>query len=332
MCSSPAVAVAAALSVDSGIGGVNGRHCYNAAMTPASMTSQTPRRITETLKRPGPAFSFEFFPPRNPAEARLLEQTITELVPLQPAYISVTDRTGSAARGLTREVVTRIIEDTGLAVMAHLTCAANSRDQLRTILADLRDNGVENVLPLRGDPAKGNPTFVPPAEGFAHADELVRFIREEGFDFCLGGACYPEGHPDSDGRDDDLANLKLKVDAGAEFLICQLFLDNAFYFDFVARARAAGIGVPIIPGIMPVTNFNQIPRFTRDWGATVPYRLALQLEACDTPEQVFETGVRWATAQCRDLLARGAPGIHFYTLNRSPATRLILEQLRGGPA
>jgi len=297
-------------------------------MTNATMVSRSPRRIADALKQPGPAFSFEFFPPKTGGEARLLERTITDLSPLRPSFISVTDRTGSAARGLTREVVTRIGADTGLAVMAHVTCAANPRDQIRSILADLRDNGVENVLPLRGDPARGDDAFMPPADGFAYADELVRFIRAEGFDFCLGGACYPEGHQDCDDRDLDLANLKRKVDAGVEFLICQLFLDNAFYFDFVARARAAGITVPIIAGIMPVTNLRQIPRFSRDWGATIPFRLALQLERCTTDEQVFDVGVRWATAQCRDLLARGAPGIHFYTLNRSPATRIVLETLR----
>ncbi len=297
-------------------------------MTTQRSRTTSPHRITDALRARGPVFSFEFFPPRTTAEARTLEATIADLVPLAPAFVSVTDRAGSAARGLTREVVARLGSETGLTAMAHLTCVAQSRDELRTILADLRDAGIENVLPLRGDPPRGETAFVPPPNGFAHADELVRFIRAEGFDFCLGGACYPEGHSETDDLAADLAHLRRKLDAGVEFLITQLFLDNAYYFDFVARARAAGITVPIIPGIMPVTSFTQIPRFTRDWGATIPFRLALALEKCDTPEDVFNVGVRWATVQCRDLLARGAPGIHFYTLNRSPATRMILESLR----
>ena len=299
-------------------------------MTTQPTTIRSPRRIGDALRGPGPVFSFEFFPPNTPAEARTLQRTIRELVELKPAFVSVTDRAGSASRGLTREVVARIGDETGLTAMAHLTCVSQARDELRAILTDLRDAGIENVLPLRGDPPRGETEFVPRPDGFCHAYELIEFIRAEGFDFCLGGACYPEGHSECDDRAVDLDHLKRKVEAGAEFLITQLFLDNAFYFDFVARAREAGITAPIIPGIMPVTNFNQVPRFMREWGATIPFRLMLQLEKCDTPEQLFETGVRWATAQCRELLARGAPGIHFYTLNRSPATRMILETIRAG--
>jgi methylenetetrahydrofolate reductase (NADPH) len=312
--------------------GAGGEPWYDRRMTTAAALTRSPRRIADVLRGPGPVFSFEFFPPHTPAEARTLERTIADLVPLRPAFVSVTDRAGSALRGLTRALVTRITAETGITAMAHLTCAAQSRDDLRVVLTDLRDAGIVNVLPLRGDPPRGQTDFVRPANGFAYADELVRFIRAEGFDFCLGGGCYPEGHPDTPDRAADLANLRRKVDAGVEFLITQLFMDNAFYFDFVARARASGITVPIIPGIMPITNFNQVPRFVRDWGATIPYRLMRRLEACDTPEQLFEVGVAWATDQCRDLLDRGAPGIHFYTLNRSPATRMVLEALRAAGA
>lgn len=297
-------------------------------MTTGSHPARSPRRIADALRGPGPVFSFEFFPPKTPAEARTLERSIAELVELRPTFVSVTDRAGSAAQGLTRQLVARLGDQYGLTAMGHVTCAVHGRDGLRAVLADLRDAGIANVLPLRGDPPKDADGFVPPPDGFRYAEEMVRFIREEGFDFCLGGACYPEGHVDTPDRAVDLANLKRKVDAGVEFLITQLFLDNAFYFDFVSRARAAGITVPIIPGIMPVTGFAQIPRFARDWGATIPFRLQRELERCDTPEDVFATGVRWATAQCRDLLARGAPGVHFYTLNRSPATRMILQTLR----
>ncbi len=296
-------------------------------MTSQLSLTRSPRRIVDALRGTGPVFSFEFFPPKSPGEARLLERTITELVDLRPTFVSVTDRAGSAAQGLTREVVARIGAETGLTAMAHLTCRVHSRDEMRAMLADLRDAGVENVLALRGDPPPGGP-FVPPVDGFGYADQLVRFIREEGFDFCLGGACYPEGHIECADRAEDIANAKHKVEAGVDFLITQLFHENAYYFDFVARAREAGITVPIIPGVMPVTNLKQIPRFTREWGVTIPTRLLLALERCETDAEVFDVGVRWATTQCRELLARGAPGIHFYTLNRSPATRLVLEAIR----
>lgn len=298
-------------------------------MTTPPALSRAPRRIADVLRGPGPAFSFEFFPPKTAGEARLLERTIAELADLRPTFVSVTDRAGSAAQGLTRQVVARIGAETGLTAMAHLTCRVHSRASMRAILDDLREAGVMNVLALRGDPPPGESTFVPPPDGFAHADELARFIRDEGFDFCLGGACYPESHTESADRAQDIADVRRKVDAGVDFLITQLFLENAYYYDFVTRAREAGITVPIIPGIMPVTNLKQIPRFTREWGVTVPTRLLLQLERCQTDSEVFDVGVRWAAAQCRDLLARGAPGIHFYTLNRSPATRMVLEAVRG---
>jgi methylenetetrahydrofolate reductase (NADPH) len=188
---------------------------------------------------------------------------------------------------------------------------------------------VENVLALRGDPPQGQTTFEPVEGGFRHASELVRFIREEDFNFSLGGACYPEGHVETGSRNDDLLHLKRKVDAGLDFVITQLFFDNAFYFDFVERARRIGINVPIVPGIMPITNYEQLQRFTRMCGATVPMRLALQLERVkEQPEALVQLGVAHATVQCMELLSRGVPGIHFYTLNKSPATRMIVSALR----
>ena len=299
-------------------------------MTTHLAATRAPRRIADLLRNPGPVFSFEFFPPKTPAGVRALERTIADLAGLQPSFVSVTYGAGGSTRALTRDIVTRITAETGLTAMAHLTCVGHARDELRAILADLRDAGVENVLALRGDPPRGETAFVPTPDGLAHADELVRFIRAEGFDFCLGGACYPEGHLECEDRGEDFANLRRKVEAGVDFLITQLFFDNAHYFDFLLRAREAGVSVPIIPGVMPITDFVQIQRFTRLCGATIPTRLTLALERCDTPEDVFAVGVRWATAQCRELLARGAPGIHFYTLNKSPATRMVLEALRGG--
>jgi methylenetetrahydrofolate reductase (NADPH) len=196
------------------------------------------------------------------------------------------------------------------------------------VLDQLAHAGVSNVIALRGDPPKGSTTFVTHDGGFSHASQLAAFIKQRGT-FCIAGACYPEKHPEAGSLDVDLENLKRKVDAGAEFLITQLFFDNADYFAFVERARKLGITVPIVAGIMPVTNVSQIKRFTAMCGAHMPDSLMQRLEpiAADA-DAVHEVGVEYATAQCRDLLERGAPGIHFYTLNRSKATVEILRRLR----
>jgi methylenetetrahydrofolate reductase (NADPH) len=185
------------------------------------------------------------------------------------------------------------------------------------------------VLALRGDPPRDGADQPPLVDGLAHASDLAALIRDDGFTFCVGGACYPEGHLESADRDQDLDNLRKKVDAGAQFLITQLFFDNAFYFHFVERARAAGITCPIVPGIMPITNFEQIERFTRMCGATIPMRLRLALERCkDDPEAVLQLGVAHATLQCSELLRHNVPGLHFYTLNRSRASRMIVTALQ----
>jgi methylenetetrahydrofolate reductase (NADPH) len=214
--------------------------------------------------------------------------------------------------------------------MAHLSCVGHTQDELTAIVRNLVGAGVENVLAVRGD---GEPT--PPSEvgprTFQYASELVRFIRREWSELCIGAAAYPEGHLECPDRARDLAHLKAKVDQGVDFLITQLFFDNAFYFDFVRRARQARIRVPIVPGIMPITNFEQIDRFTRLCGATLPMRLTLALEKRrNDSEAIQQLGIAHATLQCQELLARGVPGIHFYTLNKSRATQMILEALRAG--
>jgi methylenetetrahydrofolate reductase (NADPH) len=286
-------------------------------------------KIRNRLNPSNPCFSFEFFPPKTDEGTANLLKTLEDLAPLEPGFVSVTYGAGGSMRDRTVELVTRIKQTTGIEAMAHLTCVGHSREELREILQRLAAAKIDNVLPLRGDPPKGETSFVPAAGGFRYASELVQFIREEDFNFCLGGACYPEGHVETVSRDDDLRHLKAKVDAGLDFLITQLFFDNAFYFDFVERARRAGINIPIVPGIMPITNFEQVHRFTRMCGTTVPMRLGLQLERVkDQPEAVVQLGVAHATVQCMELLARGVPGIHFYTLNKSPATRMIVGALR----
>ncbi len=285
-------------------------------------------RISDRLSSGKRCFSFEFFPPKTDEGMRALFQTLRELADLDPGFVSVTYGAGGSTRQRTLEIVSSIKRESGIEAMAHLTCVGHTRSELADILARFRDAGIENVLALRGDAPKDALTFQAAPDGFSHASELTGFVRERGFDFCLGGACYPEGHLESPTRDEDLQNLKRKVDAGAEFLITQLFFDNAFYFRFVERARAAGIRVPIVPGIMPITNFEQIDRFTRMCGATIPMKLRLALERCkDDPEAILELGVAHATVQCVELLKEDAPGVHFYTLNRSRASRMIVTAL-----
>jgi methylenetetrahydrofolate reductase (NADPH) len=212
--------------------------------------------------------------------------------------------------------------------MAHITCVGATVEDLRSLLVDIRASGIANVLALRGDPARGEPTFRRTAGGFEHAAELVRFARAE-FDFCVGGACHPEKHLEAPDLATDIRHLCAKVDAGAQFLITQLFFENDIFFSFVERARRAGIEVPIIPGIMPITNFEQIQRFTTMCGATIPSKLLDRLiELRNEPEAIIDLGVAYATLQCSDLLSRGVPAIHFYTLNRSPATRAVVSALR----
>ena len=273
-----------------------------------------------------PVFSFEFFPPDTPEGEDRLFQTIAQLRELEPSFVSVTCRNHSRSRTLA--VVTRIRNEMGLEPMAHYTCAGATREELREMLRGLHDAGIENVLALRGDPPKGSDRFEVTAGGFAHATDLVDMIRDED-DFCVGGACYPEGHLESPTLDEDMRHTVAKVNGGVSFLITQMFFDNRHYFDFVARARAAGVTAPIIPGIMPITNLARLSREGGTlFGAEVPPRLvSALLQRESEPDAVAALGTAYATLQCSELLAGGAPGVHFYTLNRSPSTRAILSAL-----
>lgn len=287
-------------------------------------------RIRDLLASGRPCFSFEFFPPKDDAATEALARTVSEeLKPLGPSFVSVTYGAGGSTRDRTVALVGRIQRETGLTAMAHLTCVGSSREELAAVLDRLEALGIENVLALRGDPPKGETAFRPAPGGFRHASELTTFVKSR-WRFCLGGACYPEGHVECRDLALGIARLKTKVAAGAEFLITQIFFDNADYFGFVAKARAAGVAVPIVPGLMPVANLEQVKRFTAMCGAHLPAVLLKRLEDAGTPEAVQRVGIAHATAQCRGLLAGGAPGIHFYTLNRSAATREILRSLRGG--
>jgi methylenetetrahydrofolate reductase (NADPH) len=275
-----------------------------------------------------PAFSFEFFPPKDAEGVERLFETIAELRPYAPAYVSVTYGAGGSTRRLTVELVRRIKHEVGIEAMAHLTCVGATRAELCDVLEQLQGHGIENVIALRGDPPKGETQFVRTEGGLGHGSELVALIRAR-YDFCIAAACYPEAHSESKSAEADLLYLKAKVEAGADFLITQLFFDNADYFRFVERVRGLGITVPIIAGIMPITNLSQIKRFTALCGATIPAPLLAELEACGGDTAAVQAiGVEHATAQCRDLIARGVPGVHFYTLNRSLATRHVLDRLR----
>ncbi len=275
-----------------------------------------------------PIFSFEFFPPKTDAGERVLGLALESLRQLGPDFVSVTYGAGGSSRGRTLELTKWIKQELGIEAMAHLSCVGATREELETILDDMRDGGIENILALRGDPPRGETDWKPHPGGLSYSTELAGLIHD-GYDACIGGACFPEVHPEAADIAHDLRFLKEKIDSGVSFLITQLFFDNELYFRFVDEARAAGIEVPILPGIMPITDLNQIKTITGMCGATIPTALreALDWRSHD-PEAVHQLGVSYATLQCAELLARGAPGVHFYTLNRSPATRAILSALK----
>jgi methylenetetrahydrofolate reductase (NADPH) len=286
-------------------------------------------KITDILQNGRPTVSFEFFPPKDDLGFWDLYRTIEALKPLGPSYVSVTYGAGGSTRRKTVELVKRIRNDIGLESMAHLTCVAATKLEIQGVLDELAAAHLGNVLALRGDPPKGEAKFIPTPGGFRYASELVEFIRSR-YSFCIGAACYPETHPEAPDPETDLANLQRKVDAGVDFLITQLFFDNADFYRFRDRAAAAGIQVPIIAGIMPILGVGQIKRMTQMCGARIPPALLGKIEAVeDDTEAVRQVGMYHATRQCEDLIAAGVAGIHFYTLNRSTATRAIFQHIKG---
>ncbi len=285
-------------------------------------------RIDQLLHTDGPVFSFEFFPPKTPQGERNLYGALDDLRELRPSFVSVTYGAGGSTRERTIEIVKRIKREQGLEAMAHFTCVGATVEELRATLDEMRDAGIDNVLALRGDPPAGQERWTKTDGGLEYSSELVALIKAD-YPFAIGAACFPETHIHAVSPDDDLRHLAEKVSAGADFLITQLFFDNALYFDFVARAHAAGIEVPIVPGILPITHAGQVERMSAMCGASIPDGLRRELRVRgDDTEAVLDFGVAYATLQCAELLAGGAPGIHFYTLNRSPATRAILSALR----
>ena len=285
-------------------------------------------RIDQILSDGGPVFSFEFFPPKTDAGERNLYSALTELRTLEPSFVSVTYGAGGSTREKTIEIVKRIKEEYRLEAMAHFTCVGATVPELRETLDEMERAGIDNVLALRGDPPAGQEAWIKTEGGLEYSRELIELI-DGGYPFAIGAACFPETHIHALSREADLEYLAEKVAAGADFLITQLFFDNALYFDFVTRVRAIGVQTPIIPGIMPITHAGQVERMASMCGASIPEGLRRELQARgDNPEAVLDFGVAYATLQCAELLAAGAPGIHFYTLNRSPATRAILSALK----
>jgi methylenetetrahydrofolate reductase (NADPH) len=286
-------------------------------------------RIDEILAAADePVFSFEFFPPKTDQGWSNLREALESLVAMEPDFASVTYGAGGSTRDRTLEVTKWLKQDLGIEAMAHLSCVGSTREELHGILDGIAGAGIENVLALRGDPPHGETEWRPHPGGLHYSTELAGLISGS-YPFGIGAACFPEIHPEAPDLAHDLRFLKAKVDSGVSFLITQLFFDNELYFRFVEEARAAGIDVPILPGIMPVTNVGQIKTITGMCGASIPAALLEQLEIrAEDPDAVLQLGVSYATLQCAELLARGAPGIHFYTLNRSPATRAILSALK----
>ncbi len=288
-------------------------------------------RIDEALATMRPFLSVEFLPPKGDGGVAGLFATVQTLGALRPGVVSITYGAGGSTRARTLDLAKRIQRDLGLTVLAHATCIGATRAELRGLFDDLERSGIKNVLALRGDAPRSQTPQVAPA-AFEHATELIAFLKRN-YSFCVGAACYPEGHLESPSLQEDLAQTRAKVEAGADFLISQLFFDNTAYFEFLARAKQGRITVPIIPGIMPITNYAQIDRFTKMCGSSIPPKLRVELEARrDEPDAVSALGVAYATLQCTELLAHSAPGVHFYTLNRSPSTRAILSALLAASA
>ncbi len=287
-------------------------------------------RISEILGGAEPCFSFEFFPPKTPEGERMLFESVAALRRLNPGYVSVTYGAAGSTRDGTVEVTARIQREYGIETMAHLSVVGETVEGIETILSRFAEAGISNVLALRGDPPRGEGKFEPTPGGLASSAELAAFIRAYGptSEFGIGASCFPEIHPEAASAEADIEFLRAKVEAGAEFLISQLFFDNDVYFDWLATVREAGIEVPVIPGILPIISRAGLHRFCTTCDADIPARLDAQLEALDGDEVAERAfGIAYAARQCEQLLAAGAPGIHFFVLNRAASVRAVLGAL-----
>lgn len=289
----------------------------------------TPVHIADVLKSNKPALSFEFFPPKTPEGSETLFQTISELKPLEPAYVSVTYGAGGSTRQLTHDLVVRLSRELGLTIVSHLTCVGASKDEIRQILERYQESGISNILALRGDPPKeAAGVFKPHPDGFHYAAELVAFIKKHFPQMGVGVAGFPEGHPETPNRLKEIEHLKAKIDAGADYICTQLFFDNHDFYDYRERCELAGIHVPIIAGIMPITSRKGMQRMAElSLGSRFPAKLLRALARAEDDEYAENVGIHWATEQVRDLIDHGVAGVHFYTLNKSKATLKIYQSL-----
>jgi methylenetetrahydrofolate reductase (NADPH) len=284
--------------------------------------------ISKVLGENHPCLSIEFFPPKNEEASKNLFTSIKDLTPLKPAYVSVTYGAGGSTRQLTHDLVVRLQKETKLTIVSHLTCVGSTRDEIKEILTKYAASGIENIMALRGDPPKGEQRFVPTKEGFSNASELVGFVKKHFPTLGIGVAGFPEGHPDTPNRLKEMEYLKAKVDQGADYICTQLFFDNNDFYDFCERAELAGIRVPIIAGIMPVSSRKGLARMAElALGVHFPAKLLRAFSRADDDESVEKVGIHWATEQVRDLIDHNVRGIHFYTLNKSKPTLKIYETL-----
>ncbi|EKO79909.1 MULTISPECIES: methylenetetrahydrofolate reductase [NAD(P)H] [unclassified Leptospira] len=277
----------------------------------------------------GPVYSFEFFPPKTPEGDLKLMETVKELSRLDPDFVTVTYGAGGSTRSKTAQILSEISKNYSFPTVSHFTCVGANQEQILKTLKEIRSSGIVNLMALRGDPPKGEGQFKKTEGGFENATELISFIRSEKLDFCVGGGCYPEKHPNAKNLEEDVENLKRKVDAGADFLVSQLFFVNSIFENFLNLVRAAGIRVPVIPGIMPITSFSQIERFRSMAGCEFPSSLIKDLQEVEhRPEEFYRRSLNFSVKQCRELLAMGVPGIHLYTLNQSHASYDIVRELK----
>ncbi|WP_447971162.1 methylenetetrahydrofolate reductase [NAD(P)H] [Nitrospira sp. M1] len=284
--------------------------------------------ISDVFAQHNPAISFEFFPPKTEAASDELFKTISMLMPLQPAYVSVTYGAGGTTRGRTHDLVVKLRKETDLTIVSHLTCVGSSQDEIKQILSKYDSHGIDNIMALRGDPPKGEVHAAPPPDGFAYASDLVLYIKAKFPQMGVGVAGFPEGHPGTPNRLAEIDHLKKKIDAGADYICTQLFFDNRDFYDYCERCEMAGIKVPIIAGIMPITSRKGMRRMAElALGARFPAKLLRAMERAETDEQAEHVGIHWATEQVHDLIDNKVRGIHFYTLNKSKATLRIYQSL-----
>jgi methylenetetrahydrofolate reductase (NADPH) len=284
-------------------------------------------KIKELFDQKKRVLSFELFPPKRDGNLEGLFQTVEELKQLGPDYISITYGAGGSTRDMTYDIALRL-KETGILPLVHFTCVGHSKLEIKQLLDKLKITGIENLLALRGDPPKGQTTFVSAPDGFRYANELIQFIRSEGYDFCLGVAGYPEGHPEALGKAEDIQNLKRKIQVGGDFIVTQLFFDNQDYFHYVEQLRTIGVFNPVQPGIWLLTDYAQIEKICHLSGAKYPAALKEKIESIkDDKEKVAQAGIEYAVNQCEELLRKGSPGIHFYVINKSGPVRQVLRRL-----